>query len=103
LFSLERQQTTEVWVDHHPKGKGGKEPRIWTTKLGSMDYVPETRYYYALVKVMVDKVFVFCMWDGQHFILDKQTGIVLTKGKGDNALKAYADLVSVWRNASCAG
>jgi hypothetical protein len=55
------------------------------------------------VKVMVDKVFVFCMWDGQHFILDKQTGIVLTKGKGDNALKAYADLVSVWRNASCAG
>jgi hypothetical protein len=58
-----------------------------------MDYVPGTECYYALVKVMDDRVFVFCIWDGQHFTLDKRTGRVLTKGKGDDALKEYGSLV----------
>ena len=93
ISSLEKEQTAEIWMDHHPKGKGGKEPTIWSTELGSMEYVPSTKYYYALVKVMEDRVFVFCIWDGQHFTLDKQTGKMLTKGKGDDALKAYTDLV----------
>jgi hypothetical protein len=93
LPSLQEQHTAAVTVDCHPKGRGGKEPTIWHTELAKMEYMPATKYYYALVKATKDRAFIFCLWDGQYLTLDKQTGKVLTEGKGDDPLKDYNDLV----------
>jgi hypothetical protein len=93
ISSLKQPQTSEIWLDCHPKDSGGKEPTIWSTELGTIDYVPANKYYYALVKVMEDRVFIFFVWDGRYFILDKKTGKILTKGKGDDTLKAYTALI----------
>jgi hypothetical protein len=93
LRTWKEQQTSGVGVALYPKGKGGNQPVIWTAHLTSVDYVPGNKCYYALVKVMDDRIFIFSMWNGQHCMIDKQTGRILKKGKGDDALKEYRDLV----------
>jgi hypothetical protein len=93
VFYPERPHATKVWIALYPKGGGGKSPRIWSTSLGSMDYAPTTKYHYALAKVMEDRIFVFCIWDGRHFTLDRRTGELQTKGAGDDVLRNYDNLM----------
>lgn len=49
--------------------------------------------YYALVKVMEDRIFIFFTWNSQHCTIDRQTGRILEKGEGDDVLRRYGGLV----------
>ena len=91
--SRTQKQTCKVRLVRHPKGSGGKEPVMWGLELTSVDYMPGTRNYYALVKVADDRIFIFCLWNGQHCIIDAKNGKVLNMGEGDDALKDHANLV----------
>jgi hypothetical protein len=76
-----------------PKDEDGTKLAIWTADLTSVDYAPETKSYYALVKVMEDRIFIFAMWNGRYCVIDRRTGRVLKKGEGDDVLREYNDLV----------
>ena len=92
LHSREERQTSRIGVALYPKGKGGKQPVIWTAHFTSVDYAPGNECYYALVKVTEDRIFIFATWNSHHCTIDKQTGRILKKGKGDDALKEYGTL-----------
>jgi hypothetical protein len=66
---------------------------VWAADFTSVNYAPETPAYYALVKVMEDRIFVFAMWNGRWCVIDKRAGRVLDKGNGDDVLREYRDLV----------
>ena len=95
VYELERRQTASVSATLYAKDTVyyKRDPPIWQNELTSVDYVPGTKCYYALVRDMEDRIFIFCMWSGQHFTIDKKTGRTLKKDEGDDVLKEYADLV----------
>jgi hypothetical protein len=92
LSSPELRQTVEVYGFLDPKGKTFyKGAAIWKVPLTTVDYSPETRYY-ALVKIINDQILIFTLWNGQYNIIDKNSGQVVKKGKGDDLLKEYSEL-----------
>jgi hypothetical protein len=64
----------------------------WEVSLTIVDYRPGNQYY-ALVKVIEDKIFIFTLWNDRYFIIDKKTGRIVKHGEGDEVLLKYADLV----------
>jgi hypothetical protein len=78
---------------------------FWVAKnVTLMDYVPGNERYYALAKESKDRVFIFFTWNSQHCTIDRQTGRILRKNEGDEALKLFDNLVPlkllIWRRAS---
>ena len=66
---------------------------VWYYDVTSVPGASSTDYYYALVKVLEDRIFIFFTWNGQYCIIDKQTGRVLQRGEGDDLLRGYGSLV----------
>ena len=82
-----------VSVGLWPKDEDGEKPPVWTADLTPVDYAPEKEPYYALVRVMEDRIFIFAMWNGRYCVIDRNTGRVLKKGEGDDVLIEYGSLV----------
>jgi hypothetical protein len=81
----------------YPRGTTRGDGRhLWEVELTSVE-VPllavTTRKpspYYALVRVVNDRIFIFFTWNGLHFMIDNKTGRIIEKGKGDDVLREYA-------------
>lgn len=43
-----------------------KQRPFWMAEFTTVNYVPQTEYYYALVKVTDDEIFVFSTWNGHY-------------------------------------
>jgi hypothetical protein len=94
LASLNERASTRVSIALHHKESSGKENLFWRVDQFTMlDYHPETSGYYAMVKVMGDRLFVFSMWNAHYCLIDTRTGRVLKSGEGDDVLKEYGGLV----------
>ena len=55
--------------------------------------VPEIKSYYALVKAMDDRIFIFFTWNAHYCTIDRKTGAILSSGDGDDVLELYDQLV----------
>jgi hypothetical protein len=92
--SLERRQPCKLWVDRHPPGTFyEKGPVMWTAAVATMEYKPDAQPYYALLKIMGDRVFVFLLSDSQYFVIDTEKGRILAKDRGDDPLRRYGALI----------
>ena len=56
--------------------------------------------YYAVVKVMEDRIFVFFTWNGQYCLIAKKNGAILERGEGEDVVRQCDGLV---RNRSRPG
>lgn len=66
---------------------------VWKIRFTSVDYVPGNTCYYALVQVKEDHIFLFSTWNAEYCIVDKRSGEIVEKGKGDDDLKRYDSLL----------
>jgi hypothetical protein len=89
----ERPESTEVKAALDPKGAANYlGETIWETPLVTLDYTPGSPYY-VLVKETKEQIFVFLLWNGRHFTINKDTGKIVKQGTGEDALLTYNDLV----------
>jgi hypothetical protein len=94
--TLRQRQTLAVWMVRHPPGMVyDKEPVLWGDQLTSIDYAPAVEHYYALVKVVRARIHIFFTWNAQYFVVEKETGQVVKKGKGDDLLKEHLEWIPV--------
>jgi len=104
----QRKETLAVRVHLYPKGvhyEKQTDKCLWVADhVTSMDYVPDNERYYALAKETKGRIFIFFTWNAQHCTIDKQTGRILKKDQGDDALNAYDSLLPlkllIWRRAT---
>ena len=92
--SNEPQKKSAVHILLHPEGsKYLKQRAIWGADFTSVDYMPVTESYYALVKVIENRIFIFATWNREYCVIDKRTGTIIEKGDGDASLKEYDSVV----------
>jgi hypothetical protein len=68
--------------------------RLWfAEKLAPAPLTAETKGYYALAKATEDRVFLFFTWNSRYCVIDRDVGSVLQRGKGDEVLEHYDELM----------
>ncbi len=92
LQSYEKPQTLEVQAMLTRGGDLLKTQWI-INNITTADFPWKIPQYYAVVKVMEDRIFVFFTWNGQYCLIAKEDGAILERGKGDDVLKQYDQLV----------
>ncbi len=86
----DRQKEMGVDVALYSK-EGAIVWRAWD--ITTVKYTPGAHAYYALGKVLEDRILVFTMWNGAYCVIDKKFGRVLRRGQGDDVLKEYESFV----------
>ena len=62
----------------------------WVAKnVTSLHYVPIPIHYYALAKIVDERLIVFFTWNSRYCTIDMRSGTVLKKGYGDDVLKQF--------------
>jgi hypothetical protein len=93
LHTETEQDVSEVFIVLHPERMvNDKEDYTWATALTTTTHVSAAKPFYALVKEVGKQLFIFCLWNGRHFIIDKENGRIDAKGEGDDALTEYVEL-----------
>jgi hypothetical protein len=93
-----REGTLSVRVHRYPQGVGEKEfdKCIWIAdRLSLVQYVPGSGRFYILAKETDRAILLFFTWNAQTCILDKETGKVVERVSGDNALAGWGSVTPV--------
>jgi hypothetical protein len=78
-LSRSRKDLTPIWV---------------VEKATSVRLTPQYHsHFYALVKVMPDRLFVFFTWNGHYCTIDRKTGTIVSEGDDEEILKDYDQFV----------
>ena len=94
LMSPSKPADTWVSIALRFKEDTGAEYLYWRVdRFSLLHYHPDTKGYYAMVKVMKDRLLIFSTWNAHYCLVDRQTGRVLKCGDGDDVLKEYDGFV----------
>ena len=87
-----KPQTLEVKARLMP-GKDLMKTKWVVDKITTIDFPSKCPFYYALVNMKEDQIFIYFTWNEQYCVIDKTNGAILKRGRGEDSLKQYDQFV----------